>query len=76
MPPTPVPSALFPFPVAHVVCVFPGFLPSPAAAFLGPQQYFLVVIYLSAILQDAVFFGFKLWGEGGDFISAWKVRVF
>jgi hypothetical protein len=60
------PPLYFPFPVAHVVCVFPGFLPSPVAAFLGPQQTFLLVICLSAVARDAVFFGSKI--VGGDFL--------
>jgi hypothetical protein len=74
MPPTPVPSPLLSLSGCACFCVFPGFLPSPASAFLGPQQTFLVVICLSAVSQDAVFFGFKIVG-GSDFISAWKGRV-
>jgi hypothetical protein len=34
-----------------------------------------MVICLSAVSQDAVFFVFKIVGGGGDFISAWKVWV-
>jgi hypothetical protein len=69
------PPLHFPFPVAHVVCVFPGFLPSSAAAFLGPQQTFLLVICRSALLRDAVFFRAKI--VGGEFIfRLWKFGLF
>jgi hypothetical protein len=69
------PLLCFSFPVAHVVCVFPGFLPSPASAFLGPQQTFLVVICLSAVPRDAVCFGSKI--VGGDFLfRLWKFGLF
>jgi hypothetical protein len=58
------PLLCFPFPVAHVVCVFPGFLPSPAAAFLGPQQTssWSFASLLSARMQFSL--DSKLWGGG------------
>jgi hypothetical protein len=64
------------FPVTHVVYVFPGFLHSPAPAFLGPQQTFLVVICRSALPRDAqCSFDPKI--VGGVFILGyWKFGLF
>jgi hypothetical protein len=68
----------FPFPVTHVVYVFPGFLPSPVPAFLGSQQTFLLVICRSALPRDAVFFrsqncgwGFSYFGFGNLVCLFW-----
>jgi hypothetical protein len=67
MPPTLFPSPSLPLPGDACCLRLSGFPPSPAPAFLGPQQTFLVVICRSALLETGMQCSFDPKIVGGVF---------